>query len=93
MFGATVNIAAISVLYVWQPNQDETWVFFAVAAMWGVADAIWQTQINGKIACIVREVDNLPCSFSPLAAVYTCDFAYELPYDSVCNFLHRVGSK
>jgi hypothetical protein len=21
---------------------------------------------------------------------YTCDFEYELPYDSVCNFLHEV---
>ena len=46
-FGAVVNLATIAVLFLWRPNADEVWVFFAIGFLWGMADAIWQTQING----------------------------------------------
>ena len=45
--GAFINLAVILVLRLWTPNADEAYVFFIIAALWGISDAIWQTQING----------------------------------------------
>jgi hypothetical protein len=36
-------------LFLWKPNLDQKIVLFIIAGLWGVADAIWQTQINGKV--------------------------------------------
>ena len=46
--GAIVNLLVILVFFEWMPNPDEFHVVFVLAGLWGVADAIWQTQINGK---------------------------------------------
>ena len=46
--GAIINVAVIFVLFTWQPNPNQGYVFFILAGLWGVADAVWQTQINGK---------------------------------------------
>ena len=46
--GAFINLAVILFLRLWTPNPDDAYVFFIIAAFWGISDAIWQTQINGK---------------------------------------------
>lgn len=33
----------------WRPHPDSPLVFFAIAGLWGVGDAVWQTQINGRL--------------------------------------------
>ena len=43
-----VNLLVIVALFEWRPNPDEFYVVFVLAGLWGVSDAIWQTQINGK---------------------------------------------
>ena len=43
-----VNLLVIVALFEWRPNRDEFYVVFVLAGLWGVSDAIWQTQINGK---------------------------------------------
>ena len=48
-FGAAVNLATITLLFTWRPSEEEAWVFFLVGFLWGMADAIWQTQINGTL--------------------------------------------
>ena len=48
IFGAIINIAmAITILH-WHPDPTTPVVFFVIAGFWGMADAIWQTQVNGK---------------------------------------------
>ena len=47
ILGGTINATLIVVLFTWAPNPEQGWVFFVIAGLWGVADAIWQTQING----------------------------------------------
>lgn len=32
----------------WRPHPENPLIFFAIAGLWGVGDAVWQTQINGK---------------------------------------------
>lgn len=44
--GAVFNFIFIIICYQWAPNPDQSYVFFIMAAIWGVADAVWQTQIN-----------------------------------------------
>ncbi len=46
--GACLNTGTIFLLMNWKPTPDNPVVFFIIAGIWGIADAIWQTQINGK---------------------------------------------
>ena len=48
ILGAVLNVIVIAVLFNWMPNPDQNYVFFILAALWGTADAVWQTQINCK---------------------------------------------
>ncbi|XP_034756648.1 protein unc-93 homolog A [Etheostoma cragini] len=43
---ALANFACIMALLFWRPHPDELPVFFVFPALWGMADAIWQTQTN-----------------------------------------------
>lgn len=45
---ALANFACIIALLFWRPHPDDLAVFFVFPALWGMADAIWQTQTNGK---------------------------------------------
>ncbi|XP_063607086.1 protein unc-93 homolog A-like [Penaeus indicus] len=45
--GAAVNVGVIITLRYWTPRPDDFVLFFVLAGLWGVADAVWQTQING----------------------------------------------
>ena len=46
--GAIINLSVIILLFSWTPRASEAYIFFIVAALWGISDAVWQTQINGK---------------------------------------------
>ncbi|XP_070843766.1 protein unc-93 homolog A [Chaetodon trifascialis] len=43
---AVTNFCCIIALLFWRPHPDQLAVFFVFAALWGMADAIWQTQTN-----------------------------------------------
>ncbi|XP_041815347.1 protein unc-93 homolog A [Chelmon rostratus] len=43
---ALANFCCIIALLFWRPRPDQLAVFFVVPALWGMADAIWQTQAN-----------------------------------------------
>ncbi|XP_064301649.1 protein unc-93 homolog A isoform X2 [Phalacrocorax carbo] len=44
---AVTNTACIIALLLWKPHPKQLAVFFAFSALWGLSDAIWQTQTNG----------------------------------------------
>ncbi|XP_013782499.1 protein unc-93 homolog A-like [Limulus polyphemus] len=44
--GALVNVATLITMFLWKPLPDNVTVFFVIAALWGLSDAVWQTQIN-----------------------------------------------
>jgi hypothetical protein len=48
LFGAILNLALVIALLLWRPNPSEPAVYFIIAALWGLADSVWQTQINCK---------------------------------------------
>ncbi|XP_047502682.1 UNC93-like protein isoform X3 [Penaeus chinensis] len=51
-FGAFVSLGVIITLRYWTPTPDDLPVFFVLAGLWGVADAVWQTQINALYGVI-----------------------------------------
>lgn len=48
IFGALLNAALIITLFLWRPDPSNPVIFFVIAGLWGLADSIWQTQINCK---------------------------------------------
>ncbi|XP_046542819.1 protein unc-93 homolog A-like [Haliotis rubra] len=44
IFAAVVNIAVIVTMLLWHPSPSNKVVFFVVPGLWGIADAVWQTQ-------------------------------------------------
>ncbi|KAM8952969.1 protein unc-93 homolog A-like [Pelodytes ibericus] len=44
--GAAIHMACIIALLLWRPDPNELAVYFIFPALWGMADAIWQTQTN-----------------------------------------------
>ncbi|XP_069811635.1 protein unc-93 homolog A-like isoform X2 [Dendropsophus ebraccatus] len=45
-FAAVTNFATIVALLLWEPHPNQLAMFFIYPALWGMADAIWQTQTN-----------------------------------------------
>lgn len=46
--GAVVHLSLIGVLLMWTPDPRNSYVFYSVSGLWGVGDAVWQTQVNGN---------------------------------------------
>ena len=46
--GAVVHACLVGVLLIWRPHPDSPLVFFTISGLWGVGDAVWQTQVNGN---------------------------------------------
>lgn len=46
--GVLVHTGLQSWMLIWRPHPDAPMKFFMAAGLWGVGDAVWQTQVNGK---------------------------------------------
>jgi MFS family permease len=46
--GAVVHTALQVWLLLWRPHPSSPILFFIAAGLWGVGDAVWQTQVNGE---------------------------------------------
>lgn len=45
--GALINLALLVFFLIWKPSESSMYLFFIASALWGFADAVWQTQVNG----------------------------------------------
>ncbi|KAJ0026793.1 hypothetical protein NQD34_017793 [Periophthalmus magnuspinnatus] len=43
---ALINLASVIALLLWRPHPNQLAVFFVFPVLWGIADAVWQTQTN-----------------------------------------------
>lgn len=48
ILGFLVHASLIITCILWFPNAEEPYIFYVISGLWGVGDAVWQTQINGK---------------------------------------------
>ncbi|XP_057596247.1 protein unc-93 homolog A isoform X2 [Hippopotamus amphibius kiboko] len=46
--GAVTHLGCITALLLWKPHPSQLPVFFVFPGLWGVADAVWQTQNNAS---------------------------------------------
>jgi len=60
--GTIVHGSIVIVMLFWRPHPESPLVFFAIAGLWGVGDAVWQTQINGLYGMLFRR--NKEAAFS-----------------------------
>lgn len=54
IFGTVVHMGIFSYLLFWRPHPDSPLIFFIISGLWGVGDAVWQTQINGKTSSSLK---------------------------------------
>lgn len=47
-FALALHVALMVTLLVWDPAEGNRTVFFVMAGLWGICDAIWLVQINGR---------------------------------------------
>ncbi|KAL6442734.1 hypothetical protein ACFW04_002668 [Cataglyphis niger] len=60
--GAIVHASLVVVLLMWKPHPDNPYIFYSVSGLWGVGDAVWQTQVNGLYGTLFRR--NKEAAFS-----------------------------
>lgn len=60
--GCIVHACLIFVLLYWRPHPDKPYIFFTISGLWGVGDAVWQTQVNGIYGTLFRR--NKEAAFS-----------------------------
>ncbi|CAJ0945627.1 unnamed protein product, partial [Mesorhabditis belari] len=53
VFGAVINMLMIVTLAIWSLNPTDSLVFYVIAGVWGMADGVWNTQINGFWVALV----------------------------------------
>ncbi|KAJ8940273.1 hypothetical protein NQ314_010768 [Rhamnusium bicolor] len=46
--GVLVHVGLQTWMLLWRPHPDSPMNFFMAAGLWGVGDAVWQTQVNGN---------------------------------------------
>ncbi|XP_041952392.1 protein unc-93 homolog A-like [Alosa sapidissima] len=46
ILAAVTQLSCILVLLLWKPHPDQLPIFFVIGGLWGMADAVWQTQTN-----------------------------------------------
>lgn len=80
IFGACVNLSLIITFFLWQPSASEPEVFFVIAALWGLGDAIWQTQINSFYGVIFPAEEE--AAFSNYRLWESLGFAIAFAYSS-----------
>ena len=70
VFGAVMNIIVIIVMLSWTPRVSQEWVVYILGAMWGLGDAVWQTQVSfllsrsdSKPKSLLDKLDNIELLF------------------------------
>ncbi|KAL3276266.1 hypothetical protein HHI36_020980 [Cryptolaemus montrouzieri] len=61
-FGFIVHSGLIVWFLIWRPHPDNSMLFFMASGLWGVGDAVWQTQVNGLYGTLFRR--NKEAAFS-----------------------------
>ncbi|XP_013389655.1 protein unc-93 homolog A isoform X2 [Lingula anatina] len=62
VFGSFLHLSLQVVFLTWQPTSDSLALLFVFAGLWGMGDAIWQTQINALYGVVFH--NNQAAAFS-----------------------------
>ena len=83
IFGALVHGSVVVMLLFWSPDQSDRAKFYIVSALWGIGDAVWQTQLNGLYGTLFRR--NKEAAFSNYRLWESLGFVIAFAYSkSLC---------
>ncbi|CAF3615188.1 unnamed protein product [Adineta steineri] len=57
IIAAIINYSLIITMFLWKPSENQIYVLFILAGLWGLADAVWQTQINAFYGVLFVDKD------------------------------------
>ncbi|CAF1638201.1 unnamed protein product, partial [Adineta steineri] len=57
IIAALINYAMIILMFLWEPKSSQMVLLFVIAGFWGIADAIWQTQVIATYTVFYSETD------------------------------------
>ncbi|KAG6458073.1 UNC93-like protein [Manduca sexta] len=80
VMGAALHLGLIVWLLIWRPNPDSPTVFFVISGLWGVGDAVWQTQVNGLYGVLFRR--NKEAAFSNFRLWESAGFVVAYAYST-----------
>merc|ERR1719205_500679 len=86
LFGASVNLICLIVMLTWNIGETSLPVVFVLGAMWGIGDAIWQTQINALYGCLFANDEEAAFSNYRLWESMGFLFAFITNATGVCVF-------
>ena len=86
VLGAYLNALVIIVMLAWTPTQSTLGVVYFLAALWGIGDAIWQTQINALYGCLFANDEEAAFSNYRLWESMGFIFAFATNAAGVCVF-------
>ncbi|CAG9764674.1 unnamed protein product [Ceutorhynchus assimilis] len=62
ILGVSVHFGVQIFLLLWRPHPESPILFFMASGLWGIGDAVWQTQVNGLYGALFRR--NKEAAFS-----------------------------
>ena len=86
ILGACLNSTVIIVMLLWTPTSSTLPVVYILAALWGIGDAIWQTQINALYGCLFANDEEAAFSNYRLWESMGFLFAFITNATGVCVF-------
>ncbi|CAF4042969.1 unnamed protein product [Rotaria sordida] len=57
VIAAIINYSLIITMFIWKPTDKQIYVLFILAGLWGLADAVWQTQITSFYGVLFTDKD------------------------------------
>lgn len=78
LLGALLNMVLLISALLWTPQVNQQYYLYIFAALWGMADAIWQTQINAFYAVIFQHQPE--AAFSNYRLWESLGFAVQFAY-------------
>ena len=56
-----IDISMQLVLYLYNFNPDESYMFYIISGVWGLTDAVWKTQLSGESGNNGKKSVNIGC--------------------------------
>ena len=92
IFGAIMNYVVIIIMLTWTPRVDEVYVVYILAALWGLGDAVWQTQINALYGVLFKNKEEAAFSNYRMWESLGFVIAFITQASGVCVFPKIIGT-
>ena len=92
IFGALMNYVVVIVMLTWTPKVSEVYVVYILAALWGLGDAVWQTQINALYGVLFKNKEEAAFSNYRMWESLGFVIAFITQASGVCVFPKIIGT-